>query len=339
MSFLRVGVIGLGVGLRHARAAAAHPGCELAAVADFSAAKLAEAGREFPGTRLLASGEELLALPGLDVVVVASYDDAHFAQVAGALAAGRHVFAEKPLCLFEEETAQVARLLRQRPGLRLSSNLGLRACPRFALLRERMAAGDLGRVYHLEADYFWGRREKLEGGWRAEMDYYSIIHGAAIHMVDLALWLTGRRPASVQALGSDLALRGGGQRHNDFAVLLLRFGDGLSAKVAAHGGCAHPHFHRVAVYGHRGTFAGELPGAYWLDSSDPAAAPRPEDAAYPGREERRRVFESFLDCLADPSARPMVDEADALAAMSVCHAAQRAVDTGCEAEISYLWEK
>ena len=54
-----------------------------------------------------------------------------------------------------------------------------------------MAAGDLGRVYYMEADYNYGRIHKIVDGWRGAIDYYSVFLGGAVHMVDLLLWLTG----------------------------------------------------------------------------------------------------------------------------------------------------
>lgn len=334
---LRVGVIGLGIGMQHARTIAAYPGAELALLCDLSANKRAQAGAEFPGVPCAADPGALLE-GDLDVVSIASYDDVHFAQAKQTIKLGRHVYLEKPLCLHEAETRELAALLRTHPEVRLSSNLVLRTCPRFRQVKTEMDAGKMGAVYHLEADYFWGRLPKLTNGWRADMGFYSIILGAAVHMVDLVLWLTGARPVSVAALGSDCATRGTRQRHNDFALLQLRFPGGLSAKVTAHGGCAHPHGHRLAVYGTEKTFVGDLPGAYWLDSSDPAIPPRVEVAAYPGREERGQALTSFLDTLTGVAARPLVDEADAFASMSVCLAAERAVQTGRECAVDYIWD-
>ena len=37
-----------------------------------------------------------------------------------------------------------------------------------------------------------GTKEKLISGWRADADFYSIIHGAAVHMIDLAYGLLVR---------------------------------------------------------------------------------------------------------------------------------------------------
>jgi hypothetical protein len=53
-------------------------------------------------------------------------------------------------------------------------------------LRKDNAEGKFGEVYYLEGDYFWGRKSNLFGWW-AEMDYYSIISGAAIQMIDFPI--------------------------------------------------------------------------------------------------------------------------------------------------------
>jgi predicted dehydrogenase len=148
--------------------------------------------------------------------------------------------------------------------------------------------------------------------------------------------LLGRRPLSVSALGSAVGTRGSRQRHDAFALLVLRFDGGLSAKIAAHGCCRHPHFHRLSVFATGGSFLGEFPGAVWIDSDDPERPPRPETGDYPGRSRRGAVLASFLDAVADPSRLPLVDEADSFAAMSVCFAAQRSVRSGRECPIDYV---
>ena len=73
----------------------------------------------------------MLADPAIDVVSVASYDDAHFAQISAALAHGKHVFAEKPLVTDRAEADKVVALLDADPHLRLSTNVPLRLSPRF----------------------------------------------------------------------------------------------------------------------------------------------------------------------------------------------------------------
>src|SRR5688500_1301524 len=94
----RVGVIGLGVGEAHAEAYASHPDCVLVALCDNDGDRLAALASRYPQARAIADAEELLKDPDIDVVSIASYDDAHAAQATTALEYGKHVFVEKPLC-------------------------------------------------------------------------------------------------------------------------------------------------------------------------------------------------------------------------------------------------
>ena len=47
------------------------------------------------------------------------------------------------------------------PDLCISSNMVLRTCPLFIKVRDELISNKMGSLYHLEADYLWGRREKL----------------------------------------------------------------------------------------------------------------------------------------------------------------------------------
>src|SRR5262249_30168710 len=161
--------------------------CELAAVCDFDPARLEEASKEWPNVRLFGRAEDLLDDPGIDVVSIASYDDAHADQVMRAIASGKHVFVEKPLGMTAEEGGQIRRLLDERPEVRLSSNLILRLSPRFRLLKQMINDGVFGRLYYVEGDYTYGRLQKITDGWRGQLPYYSAVLGGAVHLVDALL--------------------------------------------------------------------------------------------------------------------------------------------------------
>ncbi len=333
---IRAAVIGLGVGAHQARSLAAHPCCDLLWLCDLDESRLAALGWELPQAKLTQADQDVLTDPELDLVCVASYDKAHARQVITALEHGKHVYVEKPVCLTESELIRIRTALQNHPGLRLSSNLVLRTSPLFAKVRKEVQSQAMGALYHLEADYLWGRKEKIISGWRAEAEFYSIIHGAAVHMVDLILWVTGKRPQTVQALGSRIAAAGSPQRHNDFAVLVLEFENQMSAKISAHGGCIHPHFHSLKVFGTKRSFVHESTGTVWIDTSDPAQAFRAEKAAYPARTQRGQALTSFVDSLLHPDMVPLVQEEDVFAAMSVCLAAEQAVQSGKKITIEYF---
>ncbi|MBU1247252.1 MAG: Gfo/Idh/MocA family oxidoreductase [Proteobacteria bacterium] len=322
---LKAAVIGLGVGEKHAEAYHAHQKCSVAALCDLDATRLREVGERFPDARLTNNPNDVIADPDIDVVSIASYDDNHHDQIVASLNHGKHLFVEKPVCLTENELSSIRRTLKRNPGLRLSANLNLRTCPRFARLREMIAAGDMGDIFLMEADYLWGRSHKLTNGWRAKMDYYSIIHGAAVHMIDLVLWSTGKRPTTVQALGNRIATAGSQLRFNDFAITLLGFDDGSTAKVTGMGGCVHPHFHRVVTYGTKKTFAHDHNGARLYITCDPATPPETIEDEYPGVAFKQNLVHTFIDAVRNPGCEPIVPEQDVFETMSVCLAAEKAM--------------
>jgi predicted dehydrogenase len=268
MKKLRVGIIGLGVGEKHIHAYEIHPDCEVVLLCDFAEEKLLMAREKYPGIRLTKDAAEVINAPEINIVSIASFDDYHFDQVNSSILNKKHVFVEKPLCRFREEAVQIKDLLNIRPDVKLSSNLNLRTAPRFKRLRDWIRKGEMGRIYYIEADYLWGRLHKLTDGWRREMDYYSIINGAAVHMIDLLLWLTGKCPVEVKGYGNQIATSGSGFRFDDFAVMLLRFEDGMIAKITANAGCIHPHFHRVVIYGTEQTFINDVSGGKLVSARD-----------------------------------------------------------------------
>jgi predicted dehydrogenase len=322
---LGVGVIGLGVGEQHALAFANHPDCRLVALCDLDQAKLDSVGARYPQARRYTDPRKLLDDPDLQIVAVASYDDHHAAQIVRALESGRHVFAEKPLCISEAEAQRIRVALRRASNLCLSSNTVLRMTPRFRELRADIARGAMGRVYYAEADYNYGRLHKLTEGWRGRIPGYSVMLGGGIHMVDLLLWLTGGRVVEVSALGNGIA-SAGGFAGNDLAVALLRFADGAVAKVAANFGCVHPHFHRLLIYGSEATFENAVPSAWRHTSRDPAAPPTRIDTPYPGVS-KGALIPSFVDAIMGRGPAEVTAD-DVFAALSVCLAIDRSLASG-----------
>lgn len=333
---LRAGVIGLGIGEKHVEAYQSHPSCLVSAVCDLSDEKLKKARERVPGVHVTKDAVEILKDPEVDLVSVASYDDAHHEQVMQALENGKHVFVEKPLCQKPWQALEIRKSLSERPHLKLSSNFGLRTCPRFIRLKESIRSGKMGRIFYMEADYFWGRIHKMTEGWRREMEQYSIIQGAAVHMIDLLLWITGMRPAEVMGAGSRIATMDGGSDFDDFASLIMRFPDGGLAKVSANGGCVHPHFHRVTAFGTKMSFLNEMTGAVWIDSRDPEAMPKPVTEEYPGKEKRSESITGFVNEILGVQPGAVTSTEEVFDTMSVCFAAESAVREGGAVPIEYI---
>ena len=199
-------------------------------------------------SRTYASLDALLRDADIEAVWVASPNHLHEEHVRMALAAGKHVLAEKPLAT----TASAARDLTDLAGglgVRLGVGYQGRFHPAMADLHRRVREGALGDVAYVRASWqtqyaglpdAWRLRRETSGGW-AIMDI-------GTHTLDTVLWLTGF-PAT-RLLGSRLSNQHWPVDVEDLAVLLLQLGN-TTAVVEAATGVQGP-VNRVEVHGTAG---------------------------------------------------------------------------------------
>jgi predicted dehydrogenase len=331
---LRVGIIGLGVGEQHIAGCEGRDAVEAALLCDFSADKLREVSARHPGIAVTANADDVLDDPDIDVVSIASYDDHHFRQVMRAIENDKHIFVEKPLCMDPREAREIRRALAAKPALRMSSNLILRRSKRFLQVKDLIRNGRLGELFHLEADYNYGRVEKVTQGWRGEIPYYSVVYGGGVHMIDLMMWFSGSDIAEVTAYGNRIATRGTRFRFDDCVVSIMKFRNGATGKMAANYGCVHPHFHQISLYGTQATFQNTLDGGRLITDRRPEAVPEPVDAAYPGCK-KGELLGDFLDGLVRNRPAEVTAE-DVFRTMSVCFAIEESARKGAPVTVEYI---
>lgn len=113
-----IGIIGCGaISDAYFTACARFPFLRVAACADLDPAR-AQAKAAQHGVARACTADQLLADPAVALVVNLTIPQAHAAVDRAALAAGKHVFSEKPFALDRDEGAAVAALARAR-GLRV----------------------------------------------------------------------------------------------------------------------------------------------------------------------------------------------------------------------------
>jgi predicted dehydrogenase len=165
---------------------------------------LATAGRH--GIAAHSDYAALLDDDRVDVVIIATPPADHAPMALAAIAAGKHVFCEKPLATSLPDATAVVQAARAH-RVRLSVDYVLRWNPLYRLLRHlqtlstptdapvlgrprHFAFQNLARDDHLPPDHwFWDSR--TSGGIFVE-------HG--VHFFDAAAWLLGSHPLEVQAL-------------------------------------------------------------------------------------------------------------------------------------------
>jgi predicted dehydrogenase len=329
---LGAAVIGLGVGEAHARAYAAIPDCAVRWVADLDADRAARLAADL-NCRSASGLAPLLADSDVQVVSIASFDDAHAEQVEASLAHGKHVFVEKPMARTPQELARI-KSAWQRSDRHLASNLILRAAPLYRQLRDLIGNGDLGEIYAIDGDYLYGRLDKITEGWRANVEDYSVIEGGGIHLVDLMIWLTSQRPHRVSAAGNRIASHGTAFKYRDFMAATYTFPSGLIGRITANFGCVHRHHHVLRVFGTKATFIYDDRGARLHVSREPASQAAMFTAA-PLAATKGELIPAFVDGIRDGRRDEAATQLH-FDVLSACAAADRAADAGAVVEIEYV---
>lgn len=144
---LRAAVIGCGpIGLLHAQAIAASPQAALVGVCDLDPKRRDEVARQF-GAGAYERVEQLLADERPDVVTIATPDDLHVEPALAAIAAGCHVFCEKPLAADAQQAERMVRAAAERQVC-----LGVDYNRRFAFgyrtAKRLLDEGAIGRLRH-----------------------------------------------------------------------------------------------------------------------------------------------------------------------------------------------
>jgi len=330
---IKAGIIGLGVGEQHISGYNKHPDCEVVVLCDSVKQKRIDLQKKYPEITIIANPNEILYDPNIDVISIASYDNFHHEQIIKALDNGKHVFVEKPLCLYESEAKEIRKKLNQT-RLKLSSNLILRQSPRFQYVKELIEKNELGSIYYLESDYEYGRIYKLTNGWRGDIDFYSIVYGGGVHMIDLLLWLTNDTVQEVTSFGNNICTRNTSFKYNDMVVSILYFQSGIIAKVACNFGCVKPHFHALSVFGTNATFINDYSFGKLYKNRNIEEPPKKIMKSYPGINKGDLIYNFVESIIKDK--RSDVSENEVFNTMSVCFAIEKSVQTRTKIKVNYL---
>lgn len=192
---LDVAVVGYGLAgsVFHAPLIAAEPRMRVAVVVTGNPERAAQAQRDHPGVRVVATTDELFADPsGLDLVVVATPNRTHAPLAAQALDAGLPVVVDKPFAVTVADGEDLVERA-ERAGLVLTVFQNRRWDGDFLTVRALIEAGRLGEVRRFESRFErW--RPVPKGGWRevgGAADGAGLLFDLGSHLIDQALTLFG----------------------------------------------------------------------------------------------------------------------------------------------------
>ncbi|KAI1110601.1 hypothetical protein F5Y14DRAFT_428614 [Nemania sp. NC0429] len=193
-----VGVIGYGMSAKifHIPFIAATPSFfKLHSILQRNPQPTSSAPADYPeGVQHFRSAEPFLADAALDVVVLTTTPDTHFALTAQALRAGKHVLVEKPFVPTSAEAAELDRLAAEQ-GKLLCVYQNRRWDADFLTVRSLLASGALGRVYELDTHFDRYRPSApAAGNWKGELPLArggTALYDLGTHLVDQAYTLFG----------------------------------------------------------------------------------------------------------------------------------------------------
>ena len=198
---IKVGIIGAGGMLRYHAAGFKSAGAEIVAVADVNAAAAQKvAAREGIARSFGDVGQMLRECPELDAVSVIVPNKFHAPVALQALAAGKHVFCEKPPAMNAKEMTRM-QAAAAKAKRTLMFNFNNRARPESYAMMAYIDAGTVGTINTCQAK--WIRRAGIPGfgGWfttKAMSGGGPLID--LLHMVDLGLYFMGYpEPAHILA--------------------------------------------------------------------------------------------------------------------------------------------
>ncbi len=146
MKQIGVAIVGTGwCGGIRAEACAANPLVKSLYLAEIRPERLAEVARATGARKAVADHRELLEIDEIEAVYVsATPETTHFPMARDWLAAGKHVFLEKPMALELAEADELIALARDQ-GVKLTIGYSQRFNPKFAYVRKAIRDGTIGR--------------------------------------------------------------------------------------------------------------------------------------------------------------------------------------------------
>jgi predicted dehydrogenase len=207
---------------------------ELTWICDTDESKRREFASRYPRAHVTGDFDELLGDPALEAVVVATPVVTHYELAKRALAAGKHVFVEKPPAMRSGEMEELCELAEERDLVLMPGHL-LLYHPAVRTLKDIIDQGELGTVLCV-----YSNRQNLGVIRKHENALLSL----GVHDLSVILYLLGEEPSEVWAHGNAFLTEG----VEDIVFCYLRFPSGKIAHM--HLSWLDPHkMRRITVVG------------------------------------------------------------------------------------------
>ena len=263
---LRVGLLAYGaIGDEHNKAISRCEGLTVTAVCDTNPARIQAALVIAPNAKTFNDADAMLESGEIDVVIVSTPPNSHYAWAKKALGYGIHVILEKPMALSTIECDELMALAKAK-NLLLVVYQNRRYDRDFLTIKAAVDRGDIGEIFHYES---------FVGGYGRPCDFWHSdagVSGGAIfdwgsHFIDQILALV---PSQVESVSGVNHKRVWDHITNaDHAEVKINFKDGVQASFINSdlSAARKPKFY---ILGTHGALVGD-----WDTSGDGAVADLP----------------------------------------------------------------
>jgi predicted dehydrogenase len=211
---LRVGIVGCGYwGPNLIRNFYEHPEVEVKYVCDLSQERLAKISKRYPAATLVTNYQHLLDDADLDAIAIATPVHSHFMLAQQALAAGKNVLVEKPMCSTSAECRELIDLAEKKK-LTLMVDHTFVYNNAVRRIKAEIDSGALGDIL-----YFDSVRINL-GLFQNDVN---VVMDLAAHDISIMDYLLGQTPSKVQATGASHTREG----LEDIAYITMNFPNNL----------------------------------------------------------------------------------------------------------------
>jgi len=206
MRKIKIGIIGCGgISWGHALRLRRNPHVEIAGFCDVVLDKAKALYSEIYGytsrskNMLYSDYKQMIDEAGLDAVCIFTPHTLHYPQIMYALKRGLHVLSEKPLCCTVKEAKDIVEVSKRKDLVVLVS-YQRRFIENFIKAKD-LVREKLGRLKFVTICLDQNWKSIAKGTWRAskKLGYGGMFFDSGSHVVDILLWITGKKPEKVYA--------------------------------------------------------------------------------------------------------------------------------------------
>ncbi len=324
-------VIGAGIGLKHVEAINSVLNTKVIAICEKNYTKRQLLKKRFKKIKILSDYKNIFDLKRkVNLISIASYDSDHFDQIKSLSNICKNFIIEKPIVTTPSELIRLRNIVKNKK-IKIFSNLVLREVRMFKFLKKKL---NKGKIYNIEADYLWGRLNKLFE-WRLNDKNYSLTLGASIHMIDIVNWMLDELPVSIFSKGNKIATRESKFKKYSFLTHLLQYKNGIIVKISANAGCIHPHFHEIKIFQRDKTFISNLNSQIVIKKNKNNFKIKNLNFPYPDKSNRKELIKSFIKSIKNnQEIKPSFNYLCNL--MQICFKADQSLKNNKEIKIKYF---